>query len=255
MRQIVLDTETTGLDVKAGHRIIEIGCVEIVERRLTGRHFHAYINPGRKVDEGAIAVHGITDKFLENKPKFYQIFDELLDFINGAELVIHNATFDIGFLNQEFLLLHNENKRLSVGSVTDYCTVIDTLLMARQRHPAQRNNLDALCKRYGIDNSKRDLHGALLDAEILAEVYLAMTGGQVSFFLNEQDSSEIENELLNSKADNLPSRLCELQNVLAESRAALKVIYAKKDELTLHTERLNAITKYSGQISLWEQLE
>ena len=178
MRQIVLDTETTGLETSQDHRIIEIGCVEMINRKLTGRHYHQYINPQRKVDEGAMEVHGITLDFLLGKPTFKQAADEFIEFIRGAELVIHNAPFDVGFIDAEL-------SRLSPGSeaVRDICEVTDTLQMARHKHPGQRNNLDALCQRYEIDNTSRSLHGALLDAEILAEVYLAMTGGQTSLGL------------------------------------------------------------------------
>ena len=180
MRQIVLDTETTGLEVSQGHRIIEIGCVELVNRRLTGRHFHQYINPRRDIDQGAIEVHGITDDFLADKPAFETIASSFMDFIQGAELVIHNAPFDIGFLNSEL-----ERIATAAGRIEDLCTITDTLVMARAKHPGQRNSLDALCQRYLVDNSQRDLHGALLDAEILADVYLAMTGGQTALQLSE----------------------------------------------------------------------
>jgi DNA polymerase-3 subunit epsilon len=173
MRSVVLDTETTGMPVTDGHRIIEIGCVEVIGRRLTGRHYHVYLQPDREVDEGAIAVHGITNEFLVDKPRFRDIADEFFEFIKDAQLVIHNAAFDLGFINNEFALLGQQDR----AEITDHCTVLDTLLMARERHPGQRNSLDALCKRYGVDNSGRDLHGALLDAEILADVWLTMTGG------------------------------------------------------------------------------
>ncbi len=179
MRSVVLDTETTGMPVTDGHRIIEIGCVELEGRRLTGRHFHVYLQPDREVDEGAIAVHGITNEYLKDKPRFREVANDFFEFIRGAQLIIHNAAFDIGFINNEFALLGQQDR----SDVTEYCSVLDTLLMARERHPGQRNNLDALCKRYGVDNSGRDLHGALLDAEILADVYLAMTGGQTSLSL------------------------------------------------------------------------
>ena len=179
MRSVVLDTETTGMPVTDGHRIIEIGCVELEGRRLTGRHFHVYLQPDREIDEGAIAVHGITNEFVKDKPRFREVADEFYEFIHGAQLIIHNAAFDIGFINNEFALLGQSER----AEVSDYCSVLDTLMMARERHPGQRNNLDALCKRYGVDNSGRDLHGALLDAEILADVYLAMTGGQTSLSL------------------------------------------------------------------------
>jgi DNA polymerase-3 subunit epsilon len=178
MRQIVLDTETTGLEVSQGHRIIEIGCVEIVNRRLTGRHYHQYIQPGRAIDEGAFAVHGISEEFLEDKPPFNRVIDEFIEFVADAELIIHNAPFDIGFLNHELSLV---GKRY--GAMDKYCTVIDSLSLARDKHPGQKNNLDALCKRYMVDNSQRELHGALLDAEILADVYLLMTGGQTDLAL------------------------------------------------------------------------
>ena len=176
-RQIVLDTETTGLDPKQGHRIIEVGCVELINRQLTGRHFHYYLNPEREIEAEAMKVHGITNEFLLDKPKFSQIVEELFTFIKGAELIIHNAAFDVNFLNHEFRLTGG-----GWGAIADHCTVFDTLTNARQLHPGQKNNLDALCKRYSIDNSQRDLHGALLDAQILARVYLAMTGGQVNLF-------------------------------------------------------------------------
>jgi DNA polymerase-3 subunit epsilon len=177
MRQIILDTETTGIRVEDGHRIIEIGCVEMIDRKLTGRHFHYYINPEREVEAGALAVHGISNDFLKDKPYFRTLVKEFMDFISEAELIIHNAAFDLSFLNYELVLTRQPWK-----PVTDYCRVIDTLQLARQKHPGQRNSLDALCKRYFIDNTKRDLHGALLDANLLAQVYLAMTGGQGSIF-------------------------------------------------------------------------
>lgn len=180
MRQISLDTETTGLSTESGHRIIEVGCIELIDRRLTGRTFHHYIHPEREVDPGAFAIHGISNDFLQDKPKFHEVFQDLLAFIDGAELIIHNAPFDIGFLNHEFNLLGHEH------SVSHYCTVFDTLTFARRQHPGQKNNLDALCKRYLIDNSHRDLHGALLDAELLARLYLAMTGGQVMLFAEDE---------------------------------------------------------------------
>ena len=185
MRQIVLDTETTGLETSQDHRIIEIGCVEMVNRKLTGRHYHQYINPERKVDEGAMEVHGITDEYLQDKPLFSAISSEFLDFLDGAELIIHNAPFDLGFINHELKKLGKKTPLLESS-----CRVIDTLGLARQKHPGQKNSLDALCKRYGVDNSQRDLHGALLDSEILADVYLLMTGGQVNLNINQQGDSE-----------------------------------------------------------------
>jgi DNA polymerase-3 subunit epsilon len=181
LRQVVLDTETTGINPKEGHRIIEIGCVELINRRLTQNRFHVYINPEREIDAGAIEVHGITNEFLRDKPKFADVVDDFLAFAKGAELVIHNAPFDVGFLNHELGLLNH-----SAGAIEAQCGVLDTLAYARKKHPGARNSLDALCKRYGIDNSHRELHGALLDAEILADVYLLMTGGQFSL-LDEHD--------------------------------------------------------------------
>ncbi|MCG5514848.1 MULTISPECIES: DNA polymerase III subunit epsilon [unclassified Ectothiorhodospira] len=177
-RQIVLDTETTGLEPAQGHRIIEIGCVEMVKRRLTRQHYHQYLQPDREVDAGAEEVHGISNAFLADKPRFADVVEDFLDFIRGAELIIHNAPFDVGFINHELKLLGKDR-----GCVEDYCTVTDSLVMARKMHPGQRNSLDALCKRYQIDNSGRELHGALLDARILADVYLAMTGGQKTLLL------------------------------------------------------------------------
>ena len=177
MRQLVLDTETTGLEVGLGHRIIEIGCVELVNRRLTGRNFHKYINPEREIDDGAQEVHGITQEFLADKPRFKDIWEEFWEFLQGDELIIHNAPFDIAFLNHEFGLLG-----LGLPPIEDQNSVIDSLVLAREKHPGQRNSLDALCRRYSIDNSQRVLHGALLDAEILSDVYLLLTGGQSGLF-------------------------------------------------------------------------
>lgn len=183
MRQIILDTETTGLRPEDGHRIIEIGCLEMVNRRLTGKQFHYYINPEREVDAGAQAVHGITTESLKDKPLFNVIADEFIAFVKDAELIIHNAPFDVGFINSEFKLLKAGYKNIS-----HYAQVTDTLAMARQMHVGQRNSLDALCKRYAVDNSRRDLHGALIDCNLLAQVYLAMTGGQESFFASTDES-------------------------------------------------------------------
>ena len=179
MRQIVLDTETTGLSTAQGHRVIEIGCVEIVNRRLTGREFHRFLNPDRDIDEGAERVHGISRESLETEPRFPEIVDELLDFLSGAELVIHNAEFDVGFLEHELRLMKHAKP-----VITDHASVLDTLVLAREMHPGQRNSLDALCKRYEVDASKRDVHGALIDADLLARVYLAMTGGQTALSLD-----------------------------------------------------------------------
>lgn len=174
MRYIVLDTETTGMPVHEGHRIVEIGCVELEDRTLTGRHFHVYLQPDRDSDPEALRVHGITSEFLQDKPRFAEVADDFYQFIQGACLVIHNAAFDVGFIENEFRLIGQQDRT----RITDYCEVLDTLELAKQLHPGQRNNLDALCRRYDVDNSNRELHGALLDAQILADVYLAMTGGK-----------------------------------------------------------------------------
>jgi DNA polymerase-3 subunit epsilon len=233
-RIVVLDTETTGLNPQEGHRIIEIGCVELVKRRLTGKRFHVYINPDRIIDEGAIAVHGITNQFLDDKPYFEQIVEDFIAFIRGAELVIHNAPFDVGFINHELSRLNNK-----AGTVTDYSDVFDTLAYARKKHPGQRNSLDALCKRYGIDNSHRDLHGALLDAEILADVFLFMTGGQSS--LLDEGQSGMDESSLNKDVKRVSG-----------DRPALKVIRCNDEELTAHQQRLEAIVKASGAC-IWNQ--
>ena len=233
-RIVVLDTETTGLNPQEGHRIIEIGCVELVKRRLTGKRFHVYINPDRIIDEGAIAVHGITNQFLEDKPHFEQVFEDFIAFIRGAELVIHNAPFDVGFINHEFSRLEGE-----AGRVDDLCEVFDTLAYARKKHPGQRNSLDALCKRYGIDNSHRDLHGALLDAEILADVFLLMTGGQSSL-LDEGQAG------MNEASQNTV-----VKRVSAD-RPALTIIRCSDEELAAHQLRLEAIEKAAGAC-IWNQ--
>ncbi|MBL6986557.1 MAG: DNA polymerase III subunit epsilon [Methylobacter sp.] len=231
-RLIVLDTETTGLNPQEGHRIIEIGCVELVNRRLTGKRFHTYINPERIIDDGAIEVHGITNQFLEDKPFFADIVKDFIAFIQDGELVIHNAPFDVGFINYEFSRLKNR-----IGVVDDYSKVFDTLTYARKKHPGQRNSLDALCKRYGIDNSHRDLHGALLDAEILADVFLLMTGGQSSLLDEVQVSAE--EVAANSEV-----------KYLSADRPALKVIRCTEEELNAHQQRLEAIEKAAGTC-LW----
>ena len=185
MRQIVLDTETTGLSTADGHRIIEIGCVELVDRRITGRDYHRYLNPDRDIDEGAERVHGISIEDLRDKPRFVEIAEELLEFLSGAELVIHNADFDVGFLDHELRLMGHDRP-----AITQHASVLDTLGLARDLHPGQRNNLDALCKRYEVDASNRDLHGALIDADLLARVYLAMTGGQAALTLDVSEAAE-----------------------------------------------------------------
>lgn len=233
-RIVVLDTETTGLNPQEGHRIIEIGCVELINRRFTGNRFHVYINPDRAIDQGAIEVHGITNQFLADKPRFADIYEDFIAFINGAELVIHNAPFDVGFINHEFSLLADKAR-----VVEEYSSVFDTLAFARKKHPGQRNSLDALCKRYTIDNSHRELHGALLDAEILAEVFLLMTGGQSSLL----DGADVAGQ--ESKNANKPKQL-------DANRPALTVISCNEQELVAHQERLATIQKASG-CCLWGQ--
>jgi DNA polymerase-3 subunit epsilon len=230
MRQIVLDTETTGLEVSQGHRIIEIGCVELVGRRLTGRHFHRYINPERDIDAGAIEVHGITNTFLADKPVFASVAREFVDFVDGAGLIIHNAPFDLGFLDSELQRLD-----ASALGLSERCEITDTLVMARNRHPGQRNSLDALCQRYGVDNSSRDLHGALLDAEILADVYLAMTGGQTTLALGSGDE--------NSDS----GRHSEAIRRLPANRRPLPVIEATAEELAAHEAQLEAMAKSGAE--------
>ncbi len=232
MRQIVLDTETTGLEPSQGHRVIEIGCVELINRRLTGNNLHIYINPQREIDAGALQVHGITNDFLADKPLFSAIADTFVDFVKGSELIIHNAPFDIGFLDSELSDLNRAYKPMA-----EYCDILDTLAMARKKHPGQKNNLDALCKRYFVDNTQRDLHGALLDAEILADVYLIMTGGQSSFALGHEGGAE------GGAANTRIKRL-------NKDRAGLKVIRASSDEEDAHAARLDAI-KDSAGMSLW----
>lgn len=239
MRQIVLDTETTGLETSQGHRIIEIGCVELFNRRLTGRHYHQYINPQREVDAGAFQVHGISNERLAGEPLFAQISPEFIAFVGDADLIIHNAAFDIGFLNAEFARLAPRPANLDTR-----CKVIDTLLLARAKHPGQKNNLDALCKRYGVDNSQRDLHGALLDAEILADVYLLMTGGQTDLSLG---GSQSEKDAGSSSANDIRR--------LSAARKPLPIVLASGDELALHQQKLLSIQKSSGDNCLWLKTE
>lgn len=229
MRQIILDTETSGLEVSEGHRVIEIGCVEIVNRKVTGRHFHRYLNPERDIDPGAFGVHGLSRERLSREPRFAEIAAEFMDFVAGAELVIHNAAFDVGFLNAEIARLPGEHPPLG-----NLCRVLDTLALARELHPGQRNNLDALCKRYGVDNSSRDLHGALLDARILAEVYLAMTGGQSALELGE------------SRA-----RVAAVAPPTARPAGELPVIEPTAVELAAHEALLDRIAKASGGACLF----
>jgi DNA polymerase-3 subunit epsilon len=235
MRQIVLDTETTGLEPELGHRIIEIGCVELVNRRATGRTFHRYLNPERAIDEGAMAVHGIKRADLDDKPKFAEIAEELTLFIADAELVIHNAAFDVAFLDAELARLAGE-----VRVIASMCRVLDTLALARSMHPGQRNNLDALCKRYSVDNSRRDLHGALLDAQILADVYLVMTGGQGALALSETAASV--------RAANGGQTV----RVLVRTSVPLRVVTATEEETRAHESMLTIIAKASGGRCLWQ---
>jgi DNA polymerase-3 subunit epsilon len=224
MRQIVLDTETTGLEPKQGHRIIEIGCVEMVERRPTGNNFHQYLQPDREIDAAAVEVHGITNEFLADKPRFGDVAMDFIDYVRGSEPIIHNAPFDVGFLDHELSKLPD-----SSSGITELCAVTDTLVMAKKMFPGQRNSLDALCKRYAIDNSHRELHGALLDAEILADVYLMMTGGQGALLL--------EGTGLEENGQPSIGAIRRLQG----NRPALKVVRADSEELQVHEARLDAL--------------
>ncbi|RDK08577.1 DNA polymerase III subunit epsilon [Cupriavidus lacunae] len=232
MRQIVLDTETTGLNAATGDRLIEIGCVELMNRRLTGRHLHFYVNPERDIDEGAIAVHGITVEFLADKPRFAEVADDIREFVQEAELIIHNAPFDLGFLDMEFQRLGLPPFRQHAGNV------IDTLREARQMFPGKRNSLDALCDRLGISNAHRTLHGALLDAELLAEVYLAMTRGQDSLVIDMHDSSTSHGGAV-AAAD--------------LSRLALPVLRATEEEQLAHLDLLKGLDKASGGKTVWQE--
>jgi DNA polymerase III subunit epsilon len=232
MRQIVLDTETTGLEPSQGHRIIEIGCVEIIDRRLTGNHYHQYLQPDREIDEGAIEVHGISNEFLQDKPRFADVVDDFMDFVRGAELVIHNAPFDVGFLNNELKLLN-----WSGGDINTNCAVLDTLALARKMHPGQKNSLDALCKRYEVNNAHRELHGALLDSEILADVYLFMTGGQTDLLLAGQ-GGETQTEI-------------GVIRRLSGDRGPLRVQRANTEETAAHEARLQGISQSNGGVCMW----
>lgn len=234
MRQVVLDTETTGIGADKGHRIIEIGCVELVDRKLTGRHYHQYVNPQRSSDEEAVAVHGITDEFLADKPTFEQVAQEFYDFIAGAELVIHNAPFDIGFMDMEF-------RRVNMPMTNTFCSVLDTLVMARDMRPGQRNSLDALCKSYGIDNSHRELHGALLDAEILADVYLMMTGGQTDLMFNASNDDD--------GSEKVKINLSQFEGI---DGSTLPVFKATEAELAEHDKLLDLLDKKSGG-AIWRR--
>ncbi len=238
MRQIVLDTETTGLETAQGHRIIEIGALELDGRRKTGRTYHIYLNPDREVDAGAVEIHGITNEFLADKPRFADIADEFFEFIGGADLVIHNAPFDVGFIDHEFALLERGLPR-----VQECCSITDTLVMARQMHPGQRNTLDALCKRYEVDNSQRDLHGALLDAEILADLYLTMTGGQVTLLL---DAEEEESASAGTRYAPRP---------VSADRPALRVVPATTQESEAHEAWLERLDKAAGGQCVWRRGE
>ena len=235
MRQIVLDTETTGLEPAAGHRVIEIGCVELVNRRPTQNRFHRYINPEREVDRGALEVHGIENEFLATQPKFAEVAREFIEFVKGAELVIHNADFDVEFLNHELKRLPDQPKE-----IRDCCGVLDTLALARRLHPGQRNSLDALAKRYNVDNSKRELHGALLDAQILADIYLAMTGGQVSLSLDSEAQRAVAVDEL---------------EVVRVDRGGLElvVVHATAEEEAAHLSLLAVMAKRGAPI--WLELE
>ena len=235
LRQVFLDTETTGLEIREGNRIIEIGCVEMIDRKLTGNNYHQYINAGRDSEEGALNVHGITTEFLADKPKFDEITTVFLDYIKGAELIIHNAPFDLGFLNHELSLLGGSKR-----TIEDNCEINDSLVMARQMHPGQRNSLDALCKRYDISNEHRELHGALLDSEILADVYLAMTGGQTALLLGESGAEGADAGSAGGIAFNRVS----------DEHEALPVIKADGTELEAHQKYLAAIEEASGKV-LW----
>lgn len=233
MRQVVLDTETTGLESEQGHRIVEIGGVELIDRRLTDQRFHRYLNPQREIDEGAREVHGLDSDFLQDKPTFADICEELVGFLKGAELIIHNAPFDVSFLNYELSLMEGASRQIS-----DLCQVTDSLVLARERHPGQKNGLEALCRRYGVDDSARQRHGALMDAELLAEVYLAMTGGQTKLFADAQGRE------LSAASDGECSFA-----PLPEDRPPLKVVRASAEELAAHERMLDQM----GDACVWRQ--
>ncbi|MAX32766.1 MAG: DNA polymerase III subunit epsilon [Halomonadaceae bacterium] len=241
MRQIILDTETTGIDPRDGHRLIEIGGVEMINRRLTGRTYHQFINPEREIEEEAVGIHGITNERVADEPVFAAIADEFWAFIEGAELVIHNAPFDVGFIDNELSML-NAKRSMTLGPVAEHCRILDTLVMARKMHPGQRNSLDALCKRYQIENGHRVLHGALLDAEILADVYLHMTGGQTALTLDAQAGNEQENTQQSSGIRRLD-----------EQRPRLSVIAPDDIELAAHRAKLAVIREAAGECG-WDSL-
>lgn len=232
MRQVVLDTETTGLEVSQGHRIIEIGCVEVMHRRTTDQQYHQFLNPEREIDAGAQEVHGISLEFLADKPKFANVADDFIEFVGDTELIIHNASFDVGFINAELKLAGHR-----ITDINSCCKVVDSLAMARKMHPGQKNNLDALCKRYEIDNSHRELHGALLDAQILADVYLALTGGQTSLSLAANAGAAAKGNGANGGLD--------------VNREALPVILANEEELQAHDAFLTKIQQKSEVGCVW----
>ncbi len=244
MRQIILDTETTGIDPREGHRLIEIGAVEMVNRRLTGRTYHQYINPERDIEAEAVAVHGITNERVAEEPVFAQVADDFWAFIAGAELVIHNAPFDVGFMDHEFEMLNRRRGEPRLGPVAEHCRILDTLKLARDKHPGQRNNLDALCKRYEIDNGHRVLHGALLDAEILADVYLAMTGGQTALSLDPSAASEGDGQ----QQSGLAIRRIDLEP------GRLRVVAPDERELAAHRDKLSRIREAAGECA-WDRLD
>jgi DNA polymerase III subunit epsilon len=235
MRQIVLDTETTGLEPERGHRIIEVGAVELVDRKLTGRHFGRYVNPQREIDDGALAVHGITAEFLADKPTFADIAEDFLNFVRDAELIIHNAAFDIAFIDHELGRLGEPTR------IADICAIVDTLSIARHRHPGQKNSLDALCRRYGVDNSQRELHGALLDAEILADVYLLMTGGQTALFAVDETESD------STHSDGFTVVR------LPTERPRLRVVTTTEAELARHNALLDELDRSASSGSIWRR--
>ena len=241
MRQIVLDTETTGLTPEDGHRIIEIGAIELVNRRRTGRQFHRYLCPDREIDPGAVQVHGLTTEFLSGQPRFGEVFDDLREFVAGAELIIHNAPFDVAFLDAELKLLAARKPEVGKLCTSDLCGVLDTLALARQLHPGQKNSLDALCKRYSVDNSHRDLHGALLDADLLLEVYLAMTGGQGALTLDDHNVASISAQATAVRA--------------ARPAGTLVVLRASDSELATHEALLKVLDKASGGKTAWRRFE
>jgi DNA polymerase III subunit epsilon len=243
MRQIVLDTETTGLELLEGHKIIEIGCVEMINRRLTGNNYHQYINPDRAIDAGAIEVHGITNEQLNDKPRFRDVAQDFLEFVKGAELIIHNAPFDVGFLNHEFTAAHGNGVTFRIE---DHCAIVDTLKLARTMHPGQKNDLDSLCRRYNVDNASRTLHGALLDAEILADVYVAMTRSQAVFF---EDTAAAARTATAAVAAAAQVRRLSLE------RPPLPVLGPTPEELALHVAWLQEIDKKSGGKCLWTRIE